>query len=345
MVDLGTLGGPGSAAYGVNASGQVVGESQLPDGRSHAFTWTSAGGMVDLGTLGGASSVALAVNASGQVAGNTTLAGETATRAFSWTAAGGMIDLGVPGTDSAVPGYRQPEFPFTNRGLNAHGQIVGSGAPVAPVVHWSWTPAGGVVLLDPLEGTTATDGPGPLAVNDSGQVVGYAYVLRPPHGWAAHAFSWTASGGTVDLTPQGVGDSRAYAVNASGLIAGVNGSGHAVLWHVRQPPTITSVTATPNVLWPPNHKMVRVAVTVDALDESGDAPVCRITTVRSSEPIWVPGETDWIITGPLSVSLRAERAGAGPGRVYTITVTCTNAAGLSATKDVTVAVPHDRSRR
>ena len=43
--------------------------------RSHAFSWTPAGGMVDLGTLGGTCSDATAVNASGQVVGFSTTAG------------------------------------------------------------------------------------------------------------------------------------------------------------------------------------------------------------------------------------------------------------------------------
>jgi len=109
------------------------------------------------------------------------------------------------------------------------------------------------------------------------------------------------------------------------------------------PPSISSLTATPNVLWPPNHKMVPVSVDISASDASGVAPICQITAVSSTEGIQVPGETDWIITGPRTVQLRAERDGSGPGRVYTISVTCTNAAGLTATKGVTVRVPHDRS--
>ena len=54
MVDLGTLGGSFSWAFGINNRGQVVGNSQLPgDTLSHAFLWTPDTGMVDLGTLGG----------------------------------------------------------------------------------------------------------------------------------------------------------------------------------------------------------------------------------------------------------------------------------------------------
>ena len=48
------------------------------------------------------------------------------------------------------------------------------------------------------------------------------------------------------------------------------------------------------------------------------------------------------LTGPLSLSLRADRNGLGAGRIYSIAVTCTNASELSASGTVTVLVPHDR---
>jgi hypothetical protein len=45
------------------------------------------------------------------------------------------------------------------------------------------------------------------------------------------------------------------------------------------------------------------------------------------------------------MSLRAERSGTGSGRVYTITVQCTDAAGNSTTKTVTVTVAHDQAKK
>ena len=42
--------------------------------------------------------------------------------------------------------------------------------------------------------------------------------------------------------------------------------------------------------------------------------------------------------------LRAERAGPGNGRVYTITVDSTDRAGNSTTSSVAVSVPHDQGR-
>jgi hypothetical protein len=104
-------------------------------------------------------------------------------------------------------------------------------------------------------------------------------------------------------------------------------------------PTITSVSATPDVLWPANNKLVPVTLTVGVTDNSDPAPVCRITNVESNEPA---GEADWQVTGLLTLDLRALRLGAHTGRVYTITVTCTNSSELSSSAVVTVRVPHDQ---
>ena len=52
VLDLGTLGGSSSWAYGINASGQVAGYSERT-GYRHAFiTGANGKGMTDLGTLG-----------------------------------------------------------------------------------------------------------------------------------------------------------------------------------------------------------------------------------------------------------------------------------------------------
>src|SRR6266850_8243538 len=50
-----------------------------------------------------------------------------------------------------------------------------------------------------------------------------------------------------------------------------------------QPPQIV-VAVTPNVLWPPNHRMVPISVVVNALDNQDPSPVARITQVTSNEP-------------------------------------------------------------
>jgi hypothetical protein len=49
-------------------------------------------------------------------------------------------------------------------------------------------------------------------------------------------------------------------------------------------------------------------------------------------------------TDDRAVSLRADRAGAGPGRTYTLTYSATDASGNSAAAVTTVSVPHDQRR-
>jgi len=115
------------------------------------------------------------------------------------------------------------------------------------------------------------------------------------------------------------------------------------------PPVIDSLSATPNVLWPPNHKMVPVAVSVTATDLCDPAPVSKIVGVTCNEPADGPGagntQTDWEITGDLTVLLRAERSGSQADRVYTLTVQCTDTSGNSATATVNVTVPHDQAKK
>jgi hypothetical protein len=108
------------------------------------------------------------------------------------------------------------------------------------------------------------------------------------------------------------------------------------------PPTVQSLVATPNVLRPADHRLVPVRLGVSANDNCGPV-ACKIKSVKSNEPIRGLGHgdlsPDWIITGDLTVKLRAERSAKGHGRIYTVTVESSDAAGNTSTRDVTVNVP------
>ncbi len=112
-------------------------------------------------------------------------------------------------------------------------------------------------------------------------------------------------------------------------------------------PVINEIRATPNTLWAPNHKLRRVTIDVSVADACGDS-MCRIIGVTSSEPGDGRGangtEPDWMVVDDLAVQLRAERSGGAEQRVYTVTLSCIDAAGNESIGDVTVTVPHDQRR-
>jgi hypothetical protein len=107
------------------------------------------------------------------------------------------------------------------------------------------------------------------------------------------------------------------------------------------PPTVTAVGVDKPVLRPANHKMVSVRVNYLAADNCG--PVTCTLGVSSNEPVngIDDGDTapDWEVVDAHNVRLRSERSGAGGGRSYTITVTCSDLSGNSTVKTTTVSVP------
>ncbi len=113
-------------------------------------------------------------------------------------------------------------------------------------------------------------------------------------------------------------------------------------------PTVTGSAVSPDTLWPPNHKMAPVTVSVETTDNCDSSPVSKIVAVESNEPEDGTGDgstsPDWEITGDLTLNLRAERSGSGTGRIYTITVQCGDASGNVTTGIVTVLVPKNKKK-
>ena len=110
------------------------------------------------------------------------------------------------------------------------------------------------------------------------------------------------------------------------------------------PPDLT-VSITPNVLWPPNHKYLNVQATVVATDDSGVDPTVELVSVTSNEADDAPGDADGNTTNDVvkvndyTFQLRAERNERGTGRIYMITYRATDASGKTRTQSSTVSVP------
>jgi SAM-dependent methyltransferase len=113
------------------------------------------------------------------------------------------------------------------------------------------------------------------------------------------------------------------------------------------PPQLSPITHQP-VLWPPDHRMVRIVIHTNVSDNS-NLPVMLSASVSSNEPETGLGEwdigPDWKIaaidpvSGTIALDLRAERSEQGNGRQYSVAITATDQAGNAAKSDVNILVP------
>jgi probable HAF family extracellular repeat protein len=223
LVEIGSLGGPGSLPFGLSSRGEVVGASETPEVYeddqhvTRPFLWAN-GKMRDLGTLGGSLGGAAAVNDGGVIVGACQPAdsdpriGRVPYHACLWER-GAIRDLGNLGGPDV----------FAND-VNEKGWVVGNsntGTTLGPgrgfedhaFLH------DGKMMRD--LGTLG--GPASLAysINESGDVVGFSTLREHlPRGEAIlHGFLWR--GGTLrDLGTLGGPFSEALDINNRDQIVG-----------------------------------------------------------------------------------------------------------------------------
>ena len=218
VIDLGTLGGALSAAWGVNAAGKVVGLSYLPGSTDAlAFVWQHGimTALEALPTRESPFSVAYSINYSGQIAGYAKT-GRNNFHAVLWDA-GRIQDLGALGGDSA--------FSIAFR-LNDAGQVVGSSVTTSGTSHGFVWQQGTMQDLGTLPGGVSSEA---ISINAAGQIVGYSQ--SPPY--VIHAVLWK-DGIIHDLGTLGGDFSVARDINDAGQVVGesttASGATHAFLW-------------------------------------------------------------------------------------------------------------------
>ena len=112
-----------------------------------------------------------------------------------------------------------------------------------------------------------------------------------------------------------------------------------------RPPDCTHATASPAILWPPDHKLASIAIT-GVTDPDGDPVTITVVSITQDEPLNGLGDgdtcPDGFGVGTSRPQLRAERSGLGNGRVYAITFKADDGKGGSCTGAVTVGVSHDK---
>lgn len=114
-------------------------------------------------------------------------------------------------------------------------------------------------------------------------------------------------------------------------------------------PTLTASVVGDATLWPPNHKLRDVEVAVSVSDLCTASPSFTLAGAASDEADDGRGDGHTaddlqgadIGTSDTTFTLRAERAGPGDGRTYTLTYEARDASVNVATSSVAFLVPHD----
>jgi hypothetical protein len=176
---------------------------------------------------------------------------------------------------------------------------------------------GGTYLPVPDPESAARDSGNAIAVDRQGNasITGYTYAADfPTH----NAFQPAHAGEAVDAFVARIASNR--------------------------PPACSAASGLPATLWPPNGKLVPVAIR-GVTDPDGDPVTLAVTSIRQDEPLSKRGSPDASGLGTARPQVRADRLGGGDGRVYHLGFTARDGRGGECAGEVTMCVPHDPGRR
>jgi 6-phosphogluconolactonase (cycloisomerase 2 family) len=214
------------------------------------------------------------------------------------------------------------------------------------------------LILDttpPVTTAAASPGPNPNGWNNTNVTVTLASSDNEPNGTGVKQITYSATGA------QAIASTTVHAATASLTIItegvtsvtffGTDNAGNVEAPHTlivrldKTPPTV-ACSASPNVLWPPNNKLVPINVSVNVSDALSGPGGFTLVSVTSNEPDSGQGDIQGFLAGTASTSgqLRAQRLGSGTGRVYTFTYSGADRAGNTGSCTTTVTVPHDQGQ-
>jgi hypothetical protein len=151
---------------------------------------------------------------------------------------------------------------------------------------------------------------------------------------------------TVQVTADGITTVHYRATDKAGNVE----TERTLVVRIDRTAPAVSCTVSPSELWPPNHELIPVTVTVEVADGAAGSDGFTLAAVASNEPDDGTGDGATspdiqgfdVGTSDTAGLLRAERNGNGSGRVYTLTYVGRDRASNQRTCTVTVTVPHDR---
>ncbi len=195
-----------------------------------------------------------------------------------------------------------------------------------------------------VDTTPPTIVPPPNIVQECTSPLGTPVALGAPFTSDVCWATLTVSNNAPALFPLGTTNVTWTAVDGS---SNSSSAGQQVKIQDTTPPMLT-VSLSPAVLWPPNHKLVGIVATIVATDACDTAPQVRLLSITSNEPDNAGGDgnTTSDIQGAVfgtddrQFLLRAERSGSGSGRIYTVTYEARDASNNVAVRQALVSVPH-----
>lgn len=189
-------------------------------------------------------------------------------------------------------------------------------------------------------GTLGADGwyvsPGSIELsateNDGGSGVSALYYTLDGQNWLPYSFP-------VAVESQGITTLGVYAED----LAGNSSETDWVEIKIDTEAPVLDLTPSVSTLWPPNGKLVEVPISVTASDETSGLASLRLCVI--DEYGLVEPEMD-VSSSTVTVSLVASRnEDDEDGRVYTLVLTGTDAAGNAASASAMVVVPRSNSKK
>ena len=210
---------------GINNAGQIIGDYYDSQNVSHAFLSTGVDFTLlsDPDVPGSSYYYASAINNSGQVAGDFWTG--SVYDSFIYNSNDGSYDTltGPVGTDGTIA-----------YGISDTGQVVGYSYVAVPGASNSWSDQGFIysggangtytTLNDQNAGAGSNQGTVPIAINNSGEVVGYYYDSNG----AYHGFLYSNGGFTELDYPEADAQTAPYAINNAGEVVGYFNNGSNV---------------------------------------------------------------------------------------------------------------------
>jgi hypothetical protein len=175
-------------------------------------------------------------------------------------------------------------------------------------------------------------------------------------GTGVRSITYSASGAETTPNTTVDGDSASFAIDAEGItivtfaaddLAGNTEAAQTLTIRIDTTTPTCACSATPSQIATPDHRLVTVSVSMSTADSGSGVAGFTLVSVTSNEPdnglgdSVKPNDIQGFVPGTADMKgmLRAERAGAGSGRVYTLTYQVIDVAGNTALCATTVVVP------